>query len=122
MIPGIRLSLLAMLAIMLEILLVWDLIFLASMPNHPSFDAFVVFSSLLLESAMNLLPCPINENAGGIAEMAGMSRHIHERTDALNVSDNTATTVGRGFAIGSDATDDVFGYIFSIIFIFIYFY
>ena len=70
---------------------------------------------------MNLLPCPINENAGGIAEMAVLSHHIHERTDALNVSDNTATAVGKGFAIGSDATDDVFGYIFSIIFTFIYF-
>ncbi|KAL3597764.1 hypothetical protein D5086_009401 [Populus alba] len=37
---------------------------------------------------------------------AVLSHHIHERTDALKVSDNTATAGGKGFAIGSDATDD----------------
>nr|GEX10181.1 zinc finger, PHD-type [Tanacetum cinerariifolium] len=37
----------------------------------------------------------ISDNAGGIAEMAGMSHCIRERTDARDAARNTAATIGK---------------------------
>ncbi|KAI5404961.1 hypothetical protein KIW84_051933 [Lathyrus oleraceus] len=99
---------------MLSLVLPWDTSLLSFQFLPFAISIFVSFSfaamHVVVVAALGMLSTiatglatdaygPISNNVGDIAEMAGMSHIIRERTDALDAAGNTTASIGNGFAI-----------------------
>ncbi len=102
-----------MLSTILPIVIVAVCILIAYFVSGGAYDASVGLYGIAL-AAVGMLSTlgitlatdaygPVADNAGGIAQMAGLEEEVRERTDALDSLGNTTAATGKGFAIGSAA-------------------